>query len=205
VQLAVEEQDNGLVVGLDLAGDEAHNPEQMGEWFGPAFEACLPITIHAGEGQSPENIWKAAYHLHADRIGHGLTLLDNTKLIRRFRDRGICLELCPSSNREVVGYKDAHYPETVDREDYPLKRLWDAGLALTLCTDNPGISRTDLTEEYLAAVRMSPPLSQWDTLAMLKQGFAHAFLPSDEREALLKRIDRQLYRLLLDRKEETQP
>jgi adenosine deaminase len=199
VQLAVAEQQTAdFVVGLDLAGDERHNPEAMAEWFAPAFEACLAITIHAGEGQSADNIWKAAYHLHADRIGHGLTLNDKSQLHRRFRDRGICLELCPGSNREVVGYRDPHYPETDGMDDYPLQALWDAGLALAVCTDNPGISRTDISGEYLAAARMSVNgISQWDALAMLKQGFTHAFLPSDQREQLLKRVDSQLYQLLL--------
>lgn len=198
VALAVAEQQNGFVVGLDLAGDERHDPAEMEHWFAPAFEACLPITIHAGEGHPPEKIWKAAYHLHADRIGHGLSLLQDEKLIGKFRDRGICLELCPSSNREVVGFHDPAFHTTQGLGQYPLKRLWDKGLALCLCTDNPGISRTDITGEYLTAARMTGGLTRWEALAMLKQGFTHAFLPSDEREALLKRLDTRLYRLLLN-------
>lgn len=197
VKLAVAEQQNGFVVGLDLAGDERHNPAEMEHWFAPAFEACLPISIHAGEGHPPEKIWKAAYHLHADRIGHGLSLLEDERLIGKFRDRGICLELCPSSNREVVGFHDPAFHTTQGFASYPLKRLWDQGLALCVCTDNPGISRTDISGEYLTAARMSGGLTRWDALAMLKQGFAHAFLPSGEREILLKRLDTRLYRLLL--------
>jgi adenosine deaminase len=201
VALAVAEQERGFVVGLDLAGDEAHEDNydlgQMERWFAPAFAACLPISIHAGEGQPPERIWKAAYHLHADRIGHGLSLLQNPRLMQKFRDRGICLELCPSSNREVVGYQDPQYPATQSLPAYPLKALWQAGLALCPCTDNPGISRTDISAEYLAASRMSGGLSRWEALAMLKQGFSHAFLTSEQREQLLKRLDHRLYQLLL--------
>lgn len=92
------------MLGLDLAGDEGtHNPADLASGFAPAFADCMPVTIHAGECEAAENIWQAAYHLHADRIGHGLTLAANPQLAARFRDRGICLTLCPSSNREVVG------------------------------------------------------------------------------------------------------
>ncbi len=198
INLAVEAQADDFVVGLDLAGDEKHNPEAMADWFEPAFRECLQITIHAGEGQSPENIWNAAYRLNADRIGHGLTLTDKPELHSRFRDRGICLELCPTSNREVVGYRDPDHPGSAGLPTYPLGRLWDEGLALTLCTDNPGISRTDIGSEYLAAARMSGGISQWDTLAMLKQGFSHAFITSKLREDLLKKTDNRIYRLLLE-------
>jgi adenosine deaminase len=182
---------NNFIVGLDLAGDEAGSrPEEIAHWFLPAFEICLPLTIHAGEGEEADSIWQAAYHLHADRIGHGLTVGGHGQLAGRFRDRGICLELCPSSNREVVGYRDPAVPESADCPPYPLLELWRSGLPLTLCTDNPGISRTTLANEYLVASRMAGgSLSCWDALAMLRQAFVHAFLPSGEKENLLKRVD----------------
>ncbi|EIC30027.1 CRISPR-associated ring nuclease [Methylomicrobium album] len=184
-----------FIAGLDLAGDEQQTqPEAIAHLFNPAFAECLPITIHAGEGEAAESIWQATYHLHADRIGHGLTLNDNDKLAQRFRDRSICLELCPTSNREVVGFHDPRYSESRDCPPYPLMELWRKGLPLTLCTDNPGISRTSLADEYLAAAAMSGyRLSQWDVLAMIKQGFVHSFLSAQHKEKLLKRIDAQLY------------
>ncbi len=190
-----------FVVGLDMAGDETcRKPETIAHLFIPAFEACLPITIHAGEGESAESIWQAAYHLHADRIGHGLTINDRNQLAQRFRDRNICLELCPTSNREVVGFRDSGYLETFELGDYPLLQLWqDKGLPLTICTDNPGISKTTLADEYLTAARMSDGnLSQWDVLAMIKQGFVHAFLPAKQKQTMLKQIDAQLYNLLTE-------
>ncbi len=196
-----KEQLPEFIVGLDLAGDESSGQsDKLAGWFTRAFEVCLPITIHAGEGEAADSIWKAAYHLHADRIGHGLTINDNENLAQRFRDRNICLELCPSSNREVVGFYDPEYPQTHDLPDYPLLPLWrDKGLPLTLCTDNPGISNTSLADEYLAAARMTDyQLSQWDALAMIKQGFVHAFLPAQQKERLLKNVDATLYNQLLD-------
>jgi adenosine deaminase len=188
----------GFLLGLDLAGDEGtHNPADLSSGFAPAFADCMPLTIHAGEGEAPENIWQAAYHLHADRIGHGLTLARHPQLAARFRDRGICLELCPSSNREVVGFFDPDYPASKDLPRYPLREFIDSGLPLTLCTDNPGISRTTLGDEYLAAARMTQGgLSLWECLALMRQGFVHAFLPAACRERMLKGVDARMFALL---------
>ena len=77
--------------------------------------------------------------------------------------------------------------------------MWTAWLPLTLCTDNPGISRTTLADEYLTASRMMGGLSVWDALAMMRQGFLHAFLPATEREWLLKDTDARVYRAVLER------
>jgi adenosine deaminase len=185
-----------FLVGLDMAGDEQRgDPQELSEYFTSAFEACMRITIHAGEGESAENIWKSAYHLHADRIGHGLTLADAPDLAARFRDRRICLELCPTSNREVVGFYDPEYPGS--QTPYPLRKLMQIGVPLTLCTDNPGISRTTLADEYLTAARMiDGGLSQWEALALIKQAFLHAFLPANEREKLIKDVDLKIFNLI---------
>lgn len=195
-----------FIAGVDLAGDEKQTrPSEIAAEFMPAFEACLPLTIHAGELTTAQVIWEAAYHLHADRIGHGLSLGDHPDLAARFRDRAICLELCPSSNREVVGYRDPEWPASAGYPEYPLRTLWQAGLPLTLCTDNPGISRTTLADEYLTAARMIGGLSVWEMLAMIKQGFRYAFLPGDEREALLKRADTRIYQAVLSHFGELSP
>ena len=202
IELAVQakEQWPDFVIGLDMAGDETVPvSNHIGEWFLPAFKACLPITIHAGEGEKAESIWQAAYHLHADRIGHGLTLNDNSELAERFRNRDICLELCPTSNIEVVGFRVPGRPETEGFQEYPLMPLWHKGLPLTLCTDNPGISRTTLADEYLAAAAMSEgKLTLWDALAMIKQGFVHGFLSGQDKERLLKFCDAEMYQILID-------
>lgn len=187
-----------FLLGLDLAGDEGtHNPQALAPGFMPAFEACIPLTIHAGEGESADHIWQAAYHLHADRIGHGLSLAAHPQLASRFRDRGICLELCPSSNREVVGFHDPAWPASHSLARYPLRQFIASGLPVTLCTDNPGISRTTLVGEYLTAARMSDGgLTLWECLALMRQAFVHAFVPSAERETLLKCADEQVFRLI---------
>jgi len=104
VDLAITAREalDGFVVAFDLTGDEKQDDvralKKLAERFQPAFEGCLPVTVHAGVGSPAEKIWEAAYLLHADRVGHGLTLAQNPQLLQRFRDRDICLELCPTSN-----------------------------------------------------------------------------------------------------------
>lgn len=203
VQLAVDAHEDlpEFIAGLDLAGAEGtHNPERLAAAFEPAFERCLPVTIHAGEGEPAANIWQAAYRLHADRIGHGLTLAEHPQLLQRFRDRGVCIELCPTSNREVVGFRDPAVPASAHYPEYPLAELLEQGLRVTLCTDNAGISRTTLADEYLTAARMvagRTPLSRWDALMLIRQAFRGAFLPAEQRARLMREVDHTLFEQLL--------
>ncbi|MBC6907368.1 adenosine deaminase [Saccharophagus sp. K07] len=186
-----------FVVGLDLAGDEKQTqPEELAPAFKPAFAQCLTLTIHAGEGQPADNIWQAAYHLHADRIGHGLTLAEKPELLTRFRNRNICLELCPTSNIEVIGYRHPAISETQYLKSYPISTLWNSGVPLTINTDNPGISRTNLTREYLVAAELWEGMTLWDCLAIIKQGFVHAMAPAEIRESLLKNQDVRVYSII---------
>lgn len=187
-------------VGFDLAGDEGtQNPAELAPGFAAAFQNCLALTIHAGEGEPATSIWTAAYHLHADRIGHGLTLAQQPALLTKFRNRGICVELCPTSNREVVGFQDPAFPATATLAPYPLREFMDAGLALSLCTDNPGFTDTTLGEEFLTAARMTTGgITLWETLMLIKQGFRHAFVGAQERESLLKNNDAEVYQLALN-------
>lgn len=202
IRTAAEARDSlgNFLVGLDVAGDEdVMPPEELAPLFTPAFRECLSITIHAGEGESAENIWQAAYHLHADRIGHGLSLQQNPRLRERFLDRRICLELCPTSNREVVGFADPDVIETAGMAGYPLRAFLDHGLPVTICTDNPGISRTTLGGEYITAARMlAGNLTHWEALGVMHQAFVHAFAETRERERLLREGDATVFRVLTE-------
>lgn len=193
----------GFVVGLDVAGDERVMDDagfrNLACLLEPAFADCLPITIHAGEGEGADNIWSAVYRLHAERVGHALTLGQRPDLARRLRDRGIALELCPTSNLEVVGFHEPGDPSTAARDGYPLGRyLKEFNLPIAVCTDNPGISRTDLGSELRQAARLSGGLTLWETLAIVRNGFVHAFLGASERERLLREADEEVVRLVND-------
>ncbi len=184
-----------LIVGVDIAGDEQTSPrfDELSHLLVPLFQDCLPLTIHAGEGEPADNIWQAVYRLHGERVGHGLTLHQHPELAKRLRDRGIAVELCPTSNLEVVGYYDPEIEVTWNMAEYPLKSyLRELQLDVVLCTDNPGISRTTLADEYLRAARMYRDLTLWQLLSLVRASFEHAFLPADQRSDRLRRYDSEI-------------
>ena len=185
--------------GFDLAGNEQACPaSKMQPYLRPVMEKCLCFTIHAGENNPVASIWEAVYLLNAERIGHGLTLRENPDLLERFLDRNIVLEMCPSSNFQIIGYRDNHYSNTRNLEEYPLKHYLDKGLRVTVNTDNPGISRTDFTRELHRACRMTPGgLSMWEILSIIRNSFKASFAERESRHRLLREAESQIVRLLL--------
>jgi len=170
--------------GFDLAGNESEmKPERLREAFLPLMEKCLKITIHAGEIEDANSIWQAVYHLNADRIGHGLTLREKPELIDRFIDRSITLEMCPSSNDQIIGFD----------KDYPLKEYLEKGVLVTVNTDNPGISRTNLTNEFLKAAQLTNGgLRLWDVYQIIYNTFTGAFCHNEEKQKLLSKAEKQI-------------
>ncbi len=194
VALALEIlQDDAISMlrGFDLAGDEhVRAPSELRDEFMPLMEKSVNLTIHAGENESVKNIWEAVYHLSADRIGHGLTLNDDPRLKKRFLDRKITIEMCPSSNDQIVGY-------SAGEKRYPLKEYLLQGLRVTVNTDNPGISRTDFSYEYYKAARLTENgLTIWEILQLIRNGFRGAFLPFEERQALLVQAEKEILNMI---------
>lgn len=185
--------------GFDLAGDEgAKSPKEMRESFEEILKDCLSITIHAGETMPVENIWEAVYALSAERVGHGLKLKDNSSLRDKFRDRRIGVEMCPSSNYQIVGFMDNYYPDqSLDGKsiscasfEYPLKMYMEKNLRVCINTDDPGISRTNITNELLRAARLTRGgLSLWEIFSLLYNGFDLAFLPYNKKLDLLNEMN----------------
>ncbi len=178
--LAVDFKGGG-VAGFDLAGGEKGNPAHLHR---KAFEHCqahgLACTCHAGEGDDAHSVADAIHSCHATRIGHGTSLATDPALMAEVKASGVAVECCLTSNVQthaVTGY-DTH----------PLRAYFDAGLAVSLNTDNRLMSGTDLVTEYGHAARHLG--FTFDELARLaRQGFANAFLPEDEKRALLARVD----------------
>lgn len=193
--------------GFDLAGNESSaDPKDMRDVFEDVMQDCLNITIHAGETMPVDKIWQAVYYLNAERIGHGLTLIkDQEKLMKKFRERRIGIEMCPSSNYQVVGFRDNYYQDSLlltkgrHLEPYPLKKYLQAHLRVSVNTDDPGISRTCMTKELLKAGRLTcEGLSLWEILSLLYNGFDTAFLPYDEKNRLLDEMNEKIRRWIED-------
>lgn len=195
------ESENTLVPlrGFDLAGDEKRrSAAEMQQLLMPMMEKCLHFTIHAGENQPVKSIWEAVYHLNSERIGHGLTLKDNLNLKNRFRDRNIVLEMCPSSNFQIVGYRDNFIKDSSGLNQYPLKDYLYDGLKVTVNTDNPGISRTDFTRELHRACRLTPGgLSAWEILSLIRNSFKASFAPWKIKNKLLKEAEADIIKIKL--------
>jgi adenosine deaminase/aminodeoxyfutalosine deaminase len=143
-RLAAERVDR-QVVAFGIGGSEARGPA---EWFTEVFafakSAGLHLTAHAGESMGPESVW-AVLRLGAERIGHGIAAVRDEELMRHLRDHDIPLEICLTSNL-VTG--------VVKRlEDHPVRRLFDAGVPITLSTDDPAMFGCTLLGEYQLAAR----------------------------------------------------
>ena len=126
------------VCAADLAGDEAAFPmEQYMDLFAQAKKLEMPFTIHAGECGRVENVAKAV-ECGAARVGHGIALAGNRAVQRLCADKKIGIEMCPTSNLQT---------RAATKENYPLREFMDAGLCVTLNTDNRTVSGTDMTRE----------------------------------------------------------
>lgn len=179
--------------GYDLAGNEEKmSPREMREQFLNALKNCPNITIHAGETMPAESIWEAIYHLNAERIGHGLTLNDDPSLLEKVLERRIGVEMCPSSNYQIVGFRDNYFPEQ-DLKTYPLKGYLDKGVRVCVNTDDPGISRTNVTKELLRAARLTPGgLSLMEILYLEYNALNAAFYPFEKKKELFNEFEKEI-------------
>ena len=186
------------ITGFDLAGQEEDNdPSKFKDIFMPLHLHFMNITIHAGEMAQDDKIWQALYDLHAKRVGHGLKLINNSKMMNYVRDYGIAIEMCPSSNTQTNSFR--HFDSEEQGNEYPLKKYIQKGMTVTVNTDNRGISETTLSNEYLEAARLTQGgLSKWEIIRLIKNGFKSAFLPKNEKDRLLKEIDEKIFSIILD-------
>jgi adenosine deaminase len=168
------------VVGIDLAGDEQNYPPGLfARPLAKARNAGLGVTVHAGEFAGPAGMWTAIYQLGATRIGHGIRAADDAPLLDLLRERRVTLELCPTSNLRL-----GLVPSIAQ---HPIRRLIDAGVAVTVNSDDPVLLSTTLTRE-LMVVAKAHHLTH-ETLVDLQANAARAaFLPQESREHLEHRV-----------------
>jgi adenosine deaminase len=131
-----------MVVALDLAGDEAGFPLRPHvAAFRYAHEHGLRTTAHAGEALGPASVWETLEALRPDRIGHGVRSIEDDRLVARLRDGQVHLEVCPSSNVQLI----ESLPEW---PRHPVDRLARAGVSLSINTDTRMLTPTTLTREH---------------------------------------------------------
>ena len=141
--LASDKRDQGIG-GLDLAGDEsAHGGEDFLGVFREAKAAGLKLTVHAGEWAGADSVMEAMERFEADRIGHGVRIVEDPRAVAVARDRRVVFEICPTSNVQsgAVSSLAAH----------PVALMCGAGLQVTINSDDPAISDIELADEYQLA------------------------------------------------------
>jgi adenosine deaminase len=181
--LAAERRDRGIV-GIDLAGNEAEFPgEPFAGIFKEARQAGLHATIHAGEWGPAVNVREAIELLSAERIGHGVRVLEDQSVTDLARERDIPFEVCVTSN-----YQSGVVP---DPGSHPLCRMIEAGLNVTINTDDPSVSRITLSHEY-HVVCHDLGLPEDALKQRILAAANAAFLPDEERARLVSSLYKDL-------------
>ena len=153
------------VIGIDLSGNEDFIlPLYFGDYFRRAKEELgLHVTIHAGETGSTQNIINAVDLFHADRIGHGTAAAKDPELMAMLREKNICLEVCPISNRLTGAVPDG--------SPHPLIDFIAHKVPFVICSDNPQIHQATLSEDYLYAQSKAPGLIDFAKLTNHAESF----------------------------------
>jgi adenosine deaminase len=169
------------VVALDLAGDEAGYPlDAHTEAYRFARDRGLFRTAHAGEALGPESVWETLRVLDPQRIGHGTRSIEDPLLVEHLRRERIHLELCPTSNVQII-------PSIGSMEEHPIDRLYRAGVALNANSDSRMLTPTTLTQEY-ESLRHVFNWSEEDLLRTNLMAVDAAFVDQAAKQELQKRL-----------------
>ena len=173
------------VVGLDLAGNEVDfSTAPFESVFRAAAEAGLGITVHAGEWADGGSVFHAMEAMGAQRIAHGVRAVEDPRALDLARERRVAFEVCLTSN--VASGAVRSYAE------HPLPRLIQAGIPVTLNSDDPSICGIRLSDEYRAAIQHYA-LSLDSLRGMILTAAQAAFLPERERRQLEARLQVDLF------------
>jgi adenosine deaminase len=167
------------LVGFDIAGSEAHYPPRLyAGALDPIREAGLGITVHYGESGPPSFVREAIEVFDPSRIGHGLSTAWDRTVEDLVIERGVTLEMCPTSNWLTHGVERV--------ADHPIRRLLHDGAAVTLNTDDPGIMGIDLNHEWEVA-ESEVGFTLDDFRAVTGNALAASFLPAAVRAEVARR------------------
>ncbi|WP_114210765.1 adenosine deaminase [Acidisarcina polymorpha] len=168
------------IVGIGIGGDERRTgAEPFRDLYAEARDAGLRLTAHAGETVGPGSIW-AALNIGAERIGHGLTAIEDPELMEVLAERQIPIEICISSNLRTGCCVPAMM--------HPVRSYFDAGLMITLNSDDPAMFESDLEAEYLLAQREFD-FSLEHLRELAANSFEASFLPPEDKVKYLHRLD----------------
>ena len=166
-------------VGLDSA-EVGFPPEIFERVFAKATKEGFRKVAHAGEEGPPEYIWQALDLLGVSRIDHGVRCMEDEKLVVRLAKEKTPLTVCPLSNTKLRVFNKM--------EDHNLKEMLDAGLCVTINSDDPAYFGGYMNDNFLATQK-GLKLSQEDVVEIAKNGFRASFLPQDSIDEHLRSVD----------------
>ncbi|MEU3466341.1 adenosine deaminase [Streptomyces sp. NPDC006687] len=179
-RLAVDLRPEGLV-SFGLGGPEIGVPRpQFKPYFDRARAAGLHSVPHAGETTGPQTVWDAIRELGAERIGHGTSSTSDPELLAYLAEHRIALEVCPTSNIATRA--------VADLDEHPLKEMVQAGVLVTINSDDPPMFGTDLNNEYAVAARLLG-LDERGLAQLAKNAVEASFLDPAGKAALTAEID----------------
>lgn len=168
------------IVGVGIGGDERQTgAEPFRELYAEAREAGLRLTAHAGETTGPEAIW-GALNIGAERLGHALSAVEDPELMELLAERQVPLEICVTSNLRTGCCARA--------EEHPVRRYFDAGLMVTLNSDDPALFESDLEGEYRKLGR-DYAFSDEQLRELAANSIEASFLGPERKLALLRRVE----------------
>ena len=183
LRIALEERPDGLI-SFGLGGPEIGVPRpQFKPYFDQARAAGLRSVPHAGETTGPETIWDALRELGAERIGHGISAALDPELLTYLAERQIALEVCPTSNVRTRAVSAI--------EEHPLPQLVEAGLLVTINSDDPPMFGTTLDEEYAVAARLLG-VGPEGLAGLARNAVTASFLEPGEKARISAEIDAYL-------------
>ncbi|MCM2411385.1 adenosine deaminase [Streptomyces sp. RKAG290] len=179
-RLAVDLRPEGLV-SFGLGGPEIGvDRPQFKPYFDRAIAEGLHSVPHAGETTGPQTVWDALTALRAERIGHGTSSVRDPKLLEHLAEHRIALEVCPTSNIATRAVADI--------EQHPVREMVEAGVLVTINSDDPPMFGTDLNNEYAVAARLLG-LDERGLAALAKNAVEASFLDPAGKRTLSTEID----------------
>jgi len=179
LEAALPYRDRFVGVGLDSA-ERGNPPEKFARVFARAGELGLHRVAHAGEEGPPQYVTNALDILHVERIDHGVRAVEDEALVQRLARERVALTVCPLSNQRLMVYPDLR--------DHPMKRLLDAGVAVTLHSDDPAYFGGYMNANWEASFN-ALPLDAHDAHKLARNSFEAAFLPAMQKAEYLAEVD----------------
>jgi adenosine deaminase len=168
------------IVGIGIGGSEhEYPPAPFSKLFAKAKDAGFHVNAHAGEAAGAQSIWDAVRELGVERIGHGTRACEDPKLVEYLIDHRIPLEMCPMSNVRTGVVQSLG--------EHPIRRFFEAGMLVTVNTDDPIMFQTCLADEY-RLLEEECEFSRSDVRQLILSAIRSAWLPEERKKSLIAEL-----------------